>query len=100
MAGPASAGNYSLIFIYQKEMSSLVVGCRVVRGPDWKWGDQDGGEGYAGTSVPTSPADLKLLGPRTVTVAWDIGTKFNYQGGPEGFHDLRVGPFTLTINLK
>ena len=24
-------------------------GCRVVRGPDWKWGNQDGGEGHVGT---------------------------------------------------
>ncbi len=71
-------------------MSSLV-GVRVVRGPDWKWGDQDGGEGYAGTIIPTSPSDRDLFGPRTVTVAWDYGTKFNYQGGPEGFYHLRVG---------
>ena len=25
------------------------VGVRVVRGPDWKWGKQDGGEGHLGT---------------------------------------------------
>ena len=25
------------------------VGTRVVRGPDWKWGKQDGGEGHVGT---------------------------------------------------
>ena len=25
------------------------VGVRVVRGPDWKWGKQDGGEGHVGT---------------------------------------------------
>jgi len=28
-----------------------IVGLRVVRGPDWKWGDQDGGEGSVGTVV-------------------------------------------------
>jgi hypothetical protein len=27
------------------------LGVRVVRGPDWKWGDQDGGDGYTGTVV-------------------------------------------------
>ena len=81
-------------------MSSLVVGCRVVRGPEWRWGDQDGGEGFAGMIIPTSPSDQKLLGPRTVTVAWDCGTKFNYQGGPKDFYDLWVGPFTLKINFK
>ena len=26
-------------------------GLRVVRGPNWKWGDQDGGEGCVGTVV-------------------------------------------------
>ena len=26
-----------------------VLGLRVVRGPDWEWGDQDGGEGFVGT---------------------------------------------------
>ncbi|KAG7278408.1 hypothetical protein CRUP_038571, partial [Coryphaenoides rupestris] len=25
------------------------VGARVLRGPDWKWGKQDGGEGHVGT---------------------------------------------------
>ena len=25
------------------------IGLRVVRGPDWQWGDQDGGEGCLGT---------------------------------------------------
>ncbi len=28
-----------------------VKGSRVVRGPNWKWGDQDGGEGSVGTVV-------------------------------------------------
>lgn len=25
------------------------VGARVIRGPDWKWGKQDGGDGHVGT---------------------------------------------------
>lgn len=29
----------------------LEVGLRVVRGPDWKWGQQDDGEGHLGTVV-------------------------------------------------
>lgn len=29
----------------------LVKGLRVVRGPGWKWGEQDGGEGSVGTVV-------------------------------------------------
>ncbi len=71
-------------------MPSSLLGVRVVRGPDWRWGDQDGGVGYAGTIIPSSPSDLKLCGPRTVTVAWDSGRKCTYQGGPEGLCDLRV----------
>ena len=29
----------------------ILVGSRVVRGPDWQWGDQDGGPGHVGTVV-------------------------------------------------
>jgi hypothetical protein len=28
-----------------------LVGLRVVRGPNWKWGTQDGGEGFVGTVI-------------------------------------------------
>lgn len=73
-------------------MSSPLVGARVVRGPEWKWGDQDGGEGNAGTIIPTSDSNLKLFGPKTVTVIWDSGVKASYQVGPDGFYDLRVSP--------
>ena len=68
-----------------------LVGARVVRGPDWNRGDQDGGEGNAGTVIHTSQTNLKLYGPKTATVVWDSGMKFTYQAGPEGFHHLRVG---------
>ena len=33
------------------ELASISVGSRVVRGPDWSWGDQDGGLGHVGTVV-------------------------------------------------
>ena len=65
-------------------------GLRVVRGPDWKLGDQDGGIGHAGTVIPTSEYDKKKMGHRTVTVLWDCGKKAVYQGGPNGSHHLRV----------
>ena len=32
-------------------------GLRVVRGPDWTWGDQDGGEGHVGTVVAVERRD-------------------------------------------
>jgi E3 ubiquitin-protein ligase mind-bomb len=31
------------------QTTPLKPGLRVMRGPDWKWGDQDGGEGHLGT---------------------------------------------------
>lgn len=66
------------------------VGLRVVRGPDWKWGDQDGGVGHAGTVIPSSHSDVNHVGPRTVTVLWDCGKVSVYKGGPNGSHHLRV----------
>ena len=33
------------------EPGLILVGSRVVRGPDWQWGDQDGGPGHVGTVV-------------------------------------------------
>lgn len=70
-------------------MSSLV-GLRVVRGPDWKWGDQDGGEGHVGTVIETPKSQYSKLGPRRVTVIWDSGMKGHYRAGPRGSYDLRV----------
>ena len=32
----------------------MFYGVRVVRGPNWKWGDQDGGEGHVGTVIVPS----------------------------------------------
>ncbi len=63
-------------------------GLRVVRGPDWKWGDQDGGEGYTGTVINSFYSEKP--GARSITVLWDTGIKGQYRGGPKGFHDLRV----------
>lgn len=66
-------------------------GVKVVRGPDWIWGDQDGGEGHIGT-IYTDEADTtqKIFLPQTVSVVWDSGIKAQYRAGHKGFHDLRV----------
>ena len=67
-------------------------GLRVVRGPDWKYGDQDGGEGNAGT-IFIDEADRKrqsLMRPRMVSVLWDSGVRAKYRAGPQGSYDLRV----------
>ena len=68
------------------------LGVRVVRGPDWSWEDQDGGEGSVGTVV-----DVKLKestsatnGQESVFVCWDIGVLSNYRCGFRGKYDVRV----------
>ena len=57
------------------------VGCRVVRGPDWKWGKQDGGEGHLGTVRSFESSE-------EVVCVWDNGTAANYRCS--GFYDLRI----------
>ena len=48
------------------------VGARVIRGVDWKWGKQDGGEGHSGTV-------RNFESPEEVVVVWDNGTAANYR---------------------
>ena len=57
------------------------VGVRVVRGPDWKWDKQDGGEGHVGTVRNFESSE-------EVVVVWDNGTAANYRCS--GAFDLRV----------
>ncbi|GAU99720.1 hypothetical protein RvY_10678 [Ramazzottius varieornatus] len=57
------------------------VGTRVVRGVDWKWGDQDGGDGHVGTVRSFESAE-------GVVVVWDNGTAANYRCA--GAFDLRI----------
>ncbi len=71
---------------------------RVVRGPNWKWGDQDGGLGYSGTVIGLSKFDQKKQqGPKTVDVQWDSGYQGRYRCGPEGSHDLRVSYIIIIL---
>ena len=78
----------------------ILVGLRVVRGPDWKWGDQDGGEGGLGTVVE-SEGDKALAG--RAVVLWDNGYKRSYQCGAEGKYELIVydsGPSGKTVSYS
>ena len=71
----------------------IVLGLRVVRGPDWKWGDQDGGEGQVGTVAEVETVDESVDGKtlaRAVVVQWDGGNRCNYRCGLEGKYDLRI----------
>ncbi|XP_037498060.1 E3 ubiquitin-protein ligase MIB1 isoform X1 [Rhipicephalus sanguineus] len=57
------------------------VGSRVIRGPDWKWGKQDGGDGHLGTVRNFESSE-------EVVVVWDNGTAANYRCS--GTYDLRI----------
>ena len=81
----------------------VVAGLRVVRGPNWTWGDQDGGEGHVGTVVEVQRADRpagdssrpgdRAEGkptPCVATVQWDCGNRCRYRCGIGDKYDLRV----------
>ena len=57
-------------------------GLRVRRGPDWKWGDQDGGG--PGTTLSGDDHD------GCVWVKWDAGRRNKYRIGAEGSYDLII----------
>ena len=63
----------------------LCEGLRVVRGPNWSWGDQDGGEGHVGTVV-----EVGQSGGSVVVVQWDCGNRNRYRCGKEGKYDLKI----------
>ena len=57
----------------------------VERGPDWKWGDQDGGAGHRGIVMDTK------VGDSLVRVMWDTTATENvYRWGEDGCYDLKV----------
>ncbi|XP_070208056.1 uncharacterized protein [Littorina saxatilis] len=60
-----------------------VSGLRVLRGPDWRGGDTDGGEGHVGTVI-------ELLGNHTVRVLWDMGQESTCSAGHDGKHELQI----------
>jgi E3 ubiquitin-protein ligase mind-bomb len=62
----------------------FIEGSRVVRGPDWKWVDQDAGEGGVGTIIAIDVASKR------VTVLWDNGNQSDYRAGYQGCFDLRI----------
>ena len=56
---------------------------RVVRGPDWCWEEQDGGEGGVGTVVAVADEG------QSAEVQWDRGIRAFYRCGQTDF-DLRA----------
>ncbi|XP_055613613.1 E3 ubiquitin-protein ligase mind-bomb [Uranotaenia lowii] len=64
-------------------------GARVVRGVDWQWEDQDGGNGRRGKVNEIQ--DWSSASPRSAAyVVWDNGAKNLYRVGFEGMADLKV----------
>ena len=70
---------------------SLNVGDRVRRGPDWKWGDQDGGAGNAGTITEAANAN------GWVGVKWDKGGSDKYRTQKAGGTDLVKTPEVVSL---
>lgn len=66
----------------------MEVGQRVVRGENWKWGDQDGGEGSVGTVVVVGKHGSLSSPNKTVIVQWDTGMRTNYRCGHDNAYDL------------
>ena len=54
-----------------KETHWPEVGCRVVRGPNWRWDEQDSGEGGVGTVIYFTENG------REAQVVWDAGRQAN-----------------------
>ncbi|KAF4070651.1 hypothetical protein AMELA_G00287890 [Ameiurus melas] len=67
---------------------AMEVGMRVVRGVDWKWSNQDDGEGHVGTVVEVGRQGSTSTPDKTVVVQWDSGTRTNYRTGYQGAYDL------------
>lgn len=68
--------------------AGMQVGMRVVRGVDWKWSNQDNGEGNVGTVVEIGRQGSPTTPDKTVVVQWDHGTRTNYRTGFQGAYDL------------
>ncbi|XP_033632375.1 E3 ubiquitin-protein ligase HERC2-like [Asterias rubens] len=68
----------------------MKIGTRVVRGQDWKWGDQDG----------PPPSEGRVIGELGedgwIRVQWDTGSTNSYRMGKEGKYDLKLaGPLPV-----
>ena len=62
-------------------VKKCIPGIRVIRGKDWDYGDQDGGEGNTGVMKESKPKGW-------VTVLWEEGDRNSYRIGEEDKYDL------------
>ncbi|KAL3861975.1 hypothetical protein ACJMK2_007981 [Sinanodonta woodiana] len=70
----------------------MVVGIRVVRGPDWKYGNNDGGVNHVGTVAG-------VRGENSVSVVWDAGNETLCRVGDGEKHDILVFD-NVTIGVR
>jgi len=70
-----------------RPLGSAIVGVLVVRGPDWQYGDDDGGAGSIGEVV-------KDVGGGWVQVRWSSGHIDDYRAGVSNRRDLVVHKIT------
>ncbi|XP_059157195.1 E3 ubiquitin-protein ligase HERC2-like isoform X2 [Physella acuta] len=67
------------------ELAAMMkVGTRVMRGVDWKWGDQDGPPPSLGHVIGELGED------GWIRVQWDTGSTNSYRMGKEGKYDLKL----------
>ncbi|XP_005986112.1 E3 ubiquitin-protein ligase MIB2 isoform X2 [Latimeria chalumnae] len=69
-------------------LKGIFQGAKVVRGPDWEWANQDGGEGKAGKVVDIRGWDVET-GRSVASVTWADGTTNVYRMGHKGKVDLK-----------
>ncbi|EDW63696.1 E3 ubiquitin-protein ligase MIB2 [Drosophila virilis] len=70
------------------QLRGIFVGSRVVRGPDWEWNNQDGGEGKTGRVMEIRGWDNESC--RSVAnVSWVTGSTNVYRLGHKGNVDLK-----------
>uniref|UniRef100_A0A672Q5U6 E3 ubiquitin-protein ligase HERC2 n=1 Tax=Sinocyclocheilus grahami TaxID=75366 RepID=A0A672Q5U6_SINGR len=62
----------------------MKIGARVMRGPDWKWGDQDGPPPGLGRVIGELGED------GWIRVQWDTSSTNSYRMGKEGKYDLKL----------
>ncbi|KAF4046268.1 HECT domain-containing protein [Phytophthora infestans] len=70
----------------ETNQTELKVGCKVIRGPNWKWRDQDGGEGSVGVVEGVSP--WSGVDGEGMSVRWPNDSLYTYRWGADGNFDL------------
>lgn len=70
----------------EQDIPELKVGCKVIRGPNWKWRDQDGGEGSIGVVEGVSP--WSGVDGEGMSVRWPNDSLYTYRWGADGNFDL------------